>query len=89
VVPEREHVRTRGEQAVGQLRRDARAVGDVLGVDDAEAGAQLFPEPGQALLDRAAAGRAEDVCDEENYYGKERAAAGWTETETWFPASGV
>ena len=59
----------------------------------AEAGSELFFQPGQALLDSRTAGRAEDVGDEEDLhaaiYGKESAAAGWTETETWFPASGV
>jgi hypothetical protein len=75
VIPERERVRARGEQAVGQLRRDPRAVGDVLGIDDADPGTELLLEPGQALLDRAASGRAEDVGDEEDLYGTEAALA--------------
>jgi hypothetical protein len=89
VVAEREHVRPGGEELVGELRSDSRAVGDVLAVDDAKTGAELLLQLRKTLLDGRATGRAEDIRDEENDYGKERAAAGWTESEVWFPASGV
>jgi hypothetical protein len=66
VVAEREHVGPRGEQPLGEARRDPGAVRDVLAVDNAEAGVQLVLEPGEAFLDRGTARRAEDVGDEED-----------------------
>jgi hypothetical protein len=65
VVAERDDVGARGEQPVGELRRDPRAVGDVLAVDDREVGAQLLAQPEQALLDGPPPGDAEDVGEEE------------------------
>jgi hypothetical protein len=44
VVAERDHVRTRREQLVRELRRDPDAVGDVLAVDDADVDAKLLAE---------------------------------------------
>jgi hypothetical protein len=70
VVPEREHVRPRGKELVGQARRQPRPVGGVLAVDDAEADAELIAQPGEARLDRLAARRPEDVRDEEDPQGK-------------------
>jgi hypothetical protein len=66
VVAEGEHVRARGEQPLGELRGDPSPVGDVLTVDDAEAGAELFLQRPEAFLERGAAGGAEDVGDEED-----------------------
>ena len=66
MVAERDRVRAGCEQPVGQLARDARAVGGVLAVDDADVHVELFAQSGQALLDRAAAGGSEDVCEEED-----------------------
>jgi hypothetical protein len=43
VVAERDRIGARGEEAVGQLRGDADAVGDVLAVDDADRGVELVP----------------------------------------------
>jgi len=71
VVAERDRVGPGREQPVGQARRDARPVGDVLAVDDAEADAVLLLQRGQALLDRLPACGAEDVGDEENDQGNE------------------
>jgi len=70
VVAERDHVGSGREQPVGQARRDARPVGDVLAVDDAEADALLLLQPGQVLLDRLPACGAEDVGDEEDSQGE-------------------
>ena len=89
MVAEGEHVRARCKQAIGEAGRHARSVGDVLRVDDAKAGAELLLQLDQALLEGGAAGRAEDVGYEEDLYGKDRAAAGWTERDVWFPASCV
>jgi hypothetical protein len=75
VVPERERVGARREQAVGEPWRDPCPVGDVLRVDDAEAGAELLLQAGQALLEGRAPRRAEDVGDEENLYGTKAALA--------------
>jgi hypothetical protein len=45
VVAEGDDVGPCGEQFVGQLPGDARAVGCVLAVDDADVGAELLAEP--------------------------------------------
>jgi hypothetical protein len=66
VVAEGEHVGAGRQQPSGEPRRDARAIGRVLGVDDAEADLQFLLEPRQALLDGRPARRAEDVGDEED-----------------------
>jgi hypothetical protein len=66
VVAERDHVRSRREQLVGQLRGDAGSVGRVLAVDDREVGVVALPQLRQVLLDRPAPGDAEDVRQEEN-----------------------
>ena len=51
VVAERDHVCACGEHPGGELGRDPDAVGEVLAVDDAERGAELFAQPAQPLLD--------------------------------------
>jgi hypothetical protein len=66
VVAERDHVRAGGEQRVGELGRDAGAVGRVLAVDDREVDVELVAQPGQALLDGAATCDAEDVRQKED-----------------------
>jgi hypothetical protein len=66
VIAEREHVGSGREQPLGQPRRDPGAVGDVLAVDDAEADVQLLLQRPETLLERGAAGGAEDVGDEED-----------------------
>ena len=77
------------EDPLGELRGQAAPVGGVLAVHDAEVDAELVPQAREALLDRAAAGRAEDVGDEEEPQGSASVAAGRTSTDTWFPASCV
>jgi hypothetical protein len=89
VVAERDDVGAGGEQPIGELGRDSPPVGGVLSVDDAEGRAELLAEPAQALLDRAAPRRAEDVGDEEELYGSDSVAAGRTSIVTWLPASCV
>jgi len=76
VVAERDHVGARREQLLRELRREADAVGDVLSVQDAEVDAELRAERPEAVLDRAPAGNADDVSDEEEDQGSESAAAG-------------
>jgi len=66
VVAERDHVGARGEQPVGELAGDARAVGRVLAVDDAHVGGELLPKRRQAFLDGASSGDAEDIGKEED-----------------------
>jgi hypothetical protein len=66
VVAERDHVRPGGEQLVGQLRGDPRAVRGVLAVDDREVGAVLLSQAREVLLDGAPPCRAEDVREEED-----------------------
>jgi hypothetical protein len=44
VVAKRDHVRARRQQPVGEFRGDARAVGDVLAVDDARVGVELVAQ---------------------------------------------
>jgi hypothetical protein len=65
VIAERQDVGACGQEPVREPRGDACAVGDILAVDDAEAGAELLLQPGQPLLDSSPPGRAEDVGDEE------------------------
>jgi hypothetical protein len=89
VVAEGQDVGAGGEQLLGELRRQPAPVGRVLGVDDAEVGAELVAERGEAFLQRAAPGRPEDVGDEEDFQGSESVAAGRTSIETWLPASCV
>ena len=57
VVAERDDVGAGGEQLVGELRRDAGAVGDVLAVDDADVGAELLAQR-RAAAPRPRAGPA-------------------------------
>jgi hypothetical protein len=71
VVAERDDVGTGGEQPVGESRRQTSPVRRVFAVDDAEAGAELLPQGRETLLDRAAAGGAEDIGEEE------KAQRGW------------
>jgi hypothetical protein len=89
VVAERDHVGSRRQQALGELRRDADAVGGVLAVDDAETDLQLLAEAVQPLLERAPAGDADDVADEEELQRTDSVAAGRTSTATLWPASCV
>jgi hypothetical protein len=89
VVAERHDVGAGGEQLVGELRGDARAVGDVLAVRDAEIRVELLAKPGQPLLDRAAPRDAEDVCQEEESQFRTSDAAGRSSTDTWLPESFV
>jgi hypothetical protein len=65
-VAEGDHVGAGRQEPVGEFRRDPAPGGGVLAVDDAEVGCQLGPEGGQSGLDGSAAGRTEDVGDEEN-----------------------
>jgi hypothetical protein len=84
VVAEGDDVGAGGEQALGQARRDARAVGDVLPVDDADVGRELRPEALQAVLERIAAGPSDDVPDEEDVQGSDP-AVGCTSMATLLP----
>ncbi len=76
VVSGRDHVRPRGEQLLGDLRRQACAVGCVLAVDDAEVDPELVSELGKALLERAPAGGPENISDEEDPQGAASGPAG-------------
>jgi hypothetical protein len=89
VVPERHDVGPRGEKLVRELAGDAGAVRDVLAVDDAEIGVELVAETRQPLLDGAAPGNPEDVCEKEKSQFRTSDAAGRSSTETWLPASFV
>ncbi len=88
MISERDRIRAGSEQAIGELRRDADAVCDVLAVDDAQIGPQLVAERRQALLDRAPAGDADDVGDKQDSQGRVRGAERMA-IETWSPASCV
>jgi hypothetical protein len=70
VVAEGDDVRAGGEQLVGELRRDAGAVGGILAVDDGEVGFVALAERRQVLLDRTPPGDAEDVREEEDVQGR-------------------
>jgi hypothetical protein len=89
VVAERDHVGSRSEQLVGELRRDAGSVGDVLAVDDAEVRSELLAQAAKAIFDRAPSGDAEDIGEEEESQFRTSVAAGRSSIETWLPASFV
>jgi hypothetical protein len=89
VVAERDDVGARGEQLVGELPGDPRAVGDVLAVDDADVGGDLFTQSRKALFDGASAGDAEDVREEEKSQFRTSDAAGRSSIVTWLPESFV
>jgi hypothetical protein len=89
VVTQRDHVGAGREQLLGELRSDAGAVGDVLAVDDADVRLELVAQPGQAFFDRAPAGDAEDIREEEKSQLRTSVAAGRSSIETWLPASFV
>jgi hypothetical protein len=76
VVSKCDHVGARGEEPVGEPRRQPGAVGRVLTVRDAEVCVELVAESGQSVLDRPTPRCAEDVGDEQNLQGSESVAAG-------------
>jgi hypothetical protein len=82
VVAERHDVGARCEELLGELRRDAGAVGDVLAVDDARVDVELFAQARETLLDRPPARGAEDVGEKENSQLRTSAAAGRTSIDT-------
>jgi hypothetical protein len=49
---------------------DARAVGDVLAVGHDEINGIIGPNAGEAVMDRVAAGFADDVADHEDIHGE-------------------
>jgi hypothetical protein len=69
VVAERDDIRARREELVGELRRDAGSVGRVLAVDDREVGVVPLSQRRQVLLHGAASRDAEDVREEEDLQG--------------------
>jgi len=89
VVAERDDVGARGEELVGELPGDARAVGGVLAVDDADVHVELLAQPRKVVLDGAPAGHPEDVGEEEDLQLRASCTAGRSSTETWSPASFV
>jgi hypothetical protein len=89
VVSERDHVGARRQQALGDLRGESGAVGGVLPVHDAEVDIQFLAQGRQPFLDGAAAGRAEDIRNEEEIQGMERVALRRNSIVTWLPASCV
>jgi hypothetical protein len=89
VVAERDHVGARGEDLLGDLRRDPEPVSGVLAVDGAEVDAELVAEAGKQPLDGANAGRTVYIRDEEKLYGIASVAAGCDSIDTWLPASWV
>ena len=70
VVAQRDDVDAGAEQLVGDLRRDAQAARDVLGVDHDEGRRVALDEPGQQGEQRAAAEAADHVADEEDARGR-------------------
>jgi hypothetical protein len=89
VVPEGDDVGACVQQLLGELGRDAGAVGDVLAVDDAQVGVALGAQRRKALLDRPPPRDAEDVGEEEDSQLRTSAVAGRSSIDTWFPASFV
>jgi hypothetical protein len=68
VVAERDRVGAGVEQRGGDLRRDADAARGVLAVDHDEVRRLGFDQPGQQRFHDRAAGRADDVTDEEDLH---------------------
>jgi hypothetical protein len=82
VIAERDDIGAGGEQTLSELRCDARSVRDVLAVDDADVGAELFAQTREAPFDRPAPRDAEDVGEEEDSQLRTSAAAGRSSTDT-------
>ena len=89
MVAERDRVDSVGEQLLGDARRQADTVGRVLAVRDAEVDVELVAKSLQPLFERTTPRDADDVGDEEQDQGRERAAAGKICNVTWLPASRV
>lgn len=89
MISECDDIGSRGEEPVGELARDAGAVGDVLAVDDADVGRKLVAQTGQALFDRAATRNSEDVREEKDSQLRTSTAAVRSSIDTWLPASFV
>ena len=68
VVAGGDDVRAEVEELFGDGGRDAEAAGGVFAVDDEEVDGVGFEDVGKVLADDVAAGRAEDVADEENVH---------------------
>ncbi len=66
MVPERDHIDTRGEQLVGDLGGDPEPAGDVLAVDDDERRLVRLAQLRQQAQQRAAAQAAHEVSDEQD-----------------------
>jgi hypothetical protein len=66
VVPERDHVCSGREHAVGEARRDPDSVREVLAVENACVSIQIGAKPAQTRLDRSPPGGSDDVRDEED-----------------------
>jgi hypothetical protein len=82
VVPERDDVRAGGEELVGELAGDPRAVRDVLAVHDARICGELVAQRRQALFDCAPTRSAEHVREKEESQLRIRDAAGRSSIET-------
>jgi hypothetical protein len=91
VVAKGDHVGAGGEQPLGELGRDADAVGEILAVRDAEGDAELCAQAAKAVLDSTPPWRADDVADEEDFQAQRivSVAAGRTSSATLLPASCV
>ena len=70
VVAERDRVRARREDLVGERHGDAAAGGRVLGVDDHGRHAELAPDAGQLLLQDPAAGASHHVADHQHLHAE-------------------
>jgi len=75
VVTERDDVDARGEELVGDLRRDPEAAGDVLAVDHDEGRVVALAQRGEEPQQRPAAEPAHEVADEEDGRGRVRHGA--------------
>ena len=67
VVAAGDHFDAGGEQILGEARRDAEAGGGIFAVGDAEIDVALREDVREAVVNDLAAGRADNVSDEENF----------------------
>ncbi len=66
VIAKRDRVDAVAKQLLGDLRRDAKAAGDVLAVDHHERGRITLAQDRQALQQRVAADAADEIADEQD-----------------------
>jgi hypothetical protein len=81
MVAGRDGVNTVTEQFLGDVGRDAVAAGGIFTVGDDDIKAVRLLQLGKKFFDRASAGTADDVTDEQNFHWKNLTANTFKDTQ--------